>query len=220
MSKAALKIEIFSDVVCPWCFIGKQMLFKALDKVKDVYDVSIAWEPFELNPEMPVEGQDRKAYRLQKFGSVERSKALEGQVAAAAREEGLHLEMDKIERIPNTFMAHRLSRFARHRGKQAEMMEALFKAYFVNGADVGNLETLLELAEKVGFDKDEVRTHLESNDGVELLRTEEQKGLRLGVNGVPYFRINDIYGISGAQAPDRFINAFREATEMVQALKS
>lgn len=220
MSKAPLKIEIFSDVVCPWCFIGKQMLFKALEKVSDLYDINIAWQPFELNPNMPAEGQDRKAYRLQKFGSVERSQALEGQVAAAAREEGLHLEMDKIERIPNTFLAHRLSRFARHQDKQAAMMEELFQAYFVRGADVGNLDTLIELAQNAGLDKEEVKAHLESNDGVELLRNEEEKGLRLGVNGVPYFRINDIYGISGAQSPDRFINAFREATEMVQALKS
>jgi len=196
------------------------MLFKALEKVSGLYDISIAWQPFELNPNMPVEGQDRKAYRLQKFGSLERSQALEGQVAAAAREEGLDLKMDKIERIPNTFLAHRLSRFARHHDKQAAMMEELFEAYFVRGEDVGNIGTLVELAHKAGLNKEEVMAHLQSNDGVELLRNEEEKGLKLGVNGVPYFRINDIYGISGAQSPERLINAFREATEMTQALKS
>jgi predicted DsbA family dithiol-disulfide isomerase len=218
MNKPELNIKIFSDIVCPWCYIGKRRLSKALDLVKDQYQVVLAWQPFELNPDMPEEGADRKEYRIRKFGSEERSKELAAQVVAVAQQEGLAFNMDKIERIPNTFAAHRLLRYAFAEGRQEQVIEVLFRKYFVEGRDVGQQSELLDAAVEGGLNRVATETFLNAEDDIELLRLDEEKGLSLGVNGVPFYVINDTYGISGAQAPEAFVRAFAEAMAVAEAL--
>jgi predicted DsbA family dithiol-disulfide isomerase len=137
-----LIIEVFSDVICPWCYIGKRRLEKARERLGARHDVEILWRPFELNPGMPAEGIDRRAYRTAKFGSWERSLELEARVAAVGAEVGIAFAFDRISRTPNTFHAHRLIGHSRALGCQQSLVEALFRAYFLEGRDIGDRRVL------------------------------------------------------------------------------
>jgi predicted DsbA family dithiol-disulfide isomerase len=204
-------IEVFSDVICPWCYIGKRRLEKALELLGDRHDVQVLWRPFELNPGMPPEGIDRRAYRTTKFGSWERSLELEARVATVGSEVGIPFAFDRITRTPNTFDAHRLIGFARHQGRQEAVVEALFQAYFIEGRDIGDRCVLAELAAGVGLDRAEVEGFLVSDRGVGEVRQEEERGRRLGIDGVPYFLINEKVALSGAQGPETILDALIQA---------
>src|ERR1700704_2966728 len=135
-----LAIDIVSDVICPWCFIGKRRFEKALRQAPQTIQAEVHWRPFELNPDMPAEGTDRKLYRTRKFGSWQRSQALDAQLAEAGAGEGILFAFDRMERTPNTFEAHRLIWLAGRQGVQDAVVEALFQAYFINAQDLGNRE--------------------------------------------------------------------------------
>lgn len=200
-------IDIYSDVVCPWCYVGKRRLERALDRLKNEIKACVIWRPFQLNPTMPAQGMDRIDYLETKFGSVDAFRMLEEHVSSAGEEEGIVFAFDKIARTPNTFLAHRLIWFARQKGVQDVVIDALFKGYFEEGADIGRATTLAGLARRAGLDAD---SFLQSEDGMMDVKAEERAGHRLGIRGVPHFVVNRAYALSGAQPPDQFVAALRK----------
>ncbi|MCX5722643.1 MAG: DsbA family oxidoreductase [Nitrospirae bacterium] len=214
-----MKIEIYSDVICPWCFIGKRRLEQALEQVGSAQLAQVLWRPFELNPTMPKEGLDRRTYLEAKFGGAEALQTMEGRVAQAGEAEGIEFAFDRIVRTPNTFDAHRLIWFAGQQGCQDEVVEALFFSYFTEGRDIGNLDSLTEVAADSGLNREEVRAFLSSDRAVQEVRAEEEAGHRLGIRGVPYFLLNGSISISGAQPPDIFVSALQQAKDTVMERK-
>ena len=211
MKDYTIQIEIYSDVVCPWCFIGKRRLEQALETVGYAQQTDIAWRMFQLNPTMPKEGMDRRDYLDQKFGGTEARRAIQERVAKAGEANGIVFAFDRIERTPNTFDAHRLNWIAQRQGKHDDLVEALFYTYFTEGRDIGDDQTLVDVATETGLDREAVARFLTSDQGIEDVRAEEAAGHRLGIRGVPYFVVNGTYGISGAQPPDRFVSVLRNA---------
>lgn len=207
-----LKIDVYSDVICPWCYIGKHRLEKALASVKDRFEARVVWHPFELNPTMPKEGLDRRTYRSAKFGSWEKSLALDEQVKAAGVGEGIHFRHDLMERTPNTFDAHKLILLSGREGVQDKIAAAVFNGYFIEGKDVGDRETLIHLATDAGMDADVVRAFLDSEDAIAAVKEAEEEGRTLHISGVPYYIINQRVAFSGAQPVETFIRAFEQAT--------
>lgn len=208
-----LTINVISDVICPWCFIGKRRLEKALAG----HAATIRWHPFQLNPDMPREGIERKAYRIRKFGDWERSQELDAQVSAAGRGEGLAFNFDKQTRTPNTLDAHRLIWLAGERGVQDAVVEALFRVYFTDGRDLSDRTTLAEVAAGAGLDRADVDELLAGDKGLDTVRAGEEQARRLGVSGVPFFVVNGKVPLSGAQPPELFRQAFEQAGEAVVA---
>ncbi len=205
-----LIIDVTSDVVCPWCYIGKRRLEKAL-AVGGHTNAIVRWHPFQLNPQIPKEGIDRQQYRIAKFGSLERSRALEAQVIQAARGDGLTFALDKIARTPNTLDAHRLIRLAGQEGIQDAVMEALFRAYFTEGKNIGDPSSLLAIVTQAGLDRAKAEALLAGSEDLPAIAAEEEKAHRAGVQGVPYFVINKQLSLSGARDPGTFLAAFEQA---------
>ena len=212
-----MQIDIYSDIVCPWCFVGKRRLERALTAVGG--DVHVTWRPFQLNPTMPLDGMNRKAYLEAKFGSLEAFGLMEEQLLAAGAEEKIPFAFEKIQRTPNTFAAHRLVWYAALQGKQDEVVEGLFGAYFLEGGNLGDVKTLTHVAVEAGLDRIETETFLASEKGVVEVKAEEAVGRRLGISGVPYFVFNGSISISGAQPPDIIVSAIRQAKETVMESK-
>ncbi len=205
---APIQIDIVSDAICPWCFIGKRRLEKALAERPDL-QVEISWRPFQLNPDMPREGMERSAYVTAKFGSVERARQMYANVAAAGAGEGATIAYDLMQRTPNTLDAHRLIRWAGSAGVQDKVVEALFVRYFEQGADIGNHDTLVTVATEAGMDGAVVRDLLASDADLEAVQAEDAYARKLGIQGVPCFIIGGRYAVSGAQEPEAFIEIFK-----------
>ena len=204
-----LTVEAISDVICPWCFIGKRRLEKAI--AAHGGSLKVRWLPFQLNPTMPEAGISRREYRTQKFGSWERSQELDARVIAVGMDEGIDFAFDKVERTPNTLDAHRLIWLADKEGVQDAVVEGLFVAYFTEGRDISNKETLLDVVAKVGLDCSKAEAVLSSDDGIEALKEAEGLSRRHHVDGVPFFIVNGQFHLSGAQQVDTFLEAFGQA---------
>jgi predicted DsbA family dithiol-disulfide isomerase len=200
-------IDIYSDVVCPWCFIGKRRLERALDQLKGAAPANITWRPFQLNPTMPEEGMDRTTYLETKFGSLDTFRQLEERVLEAGAAERIQFAFERMPWTPNTFLAHRLIWYAGQQGRQDALVESLFRGYFEEGADIGAIPALVELGGRVGLDAE---SFLRSDEGVSQVKEEEAAGHRLGIRAVPYFVMNGTLALSGAQPPDRFAAAFKK----------
>jgi predicted DsbA family dithiol-disulfide isomerase len=207
-----LTIDVISDVICPWCFIGKRRLEKALAG----RPATVRWHPFQLNPDLPREGIDRKDHRIRKFGSWERSLELDAQVAAG-RGEGIAFNFDKMARTPNTLEAHRIIWLAGERGVLDAVVEALFLAYFTDGRDLSDRATLAGVAAGAGLDRDEVVELLEGDKRLEVVRAGEEQARRIGVSGVPFFVMNGKVALSGAQPPEMLRQAFEQAGGTIAA---
>ena len=207
-----VRIDVVSDVVCPWCFIGKRRLEKALAIASDV-PVEVHWRPYFLNDWIPVEGIGRDQYLTTKFGSPERYQGIAQRVRAAAAAEGLDYAVDKINRQPNTRDAHRLIRWADGIGKAADMKQRLMDLYFTEGADLSNRAVLVQAAADVGLDPEDVRAALDSDKDVAEIDREVEAAKDAGIQGVPCFILDGKYAISGAQAPE----ALAQAIEQVSA---
>lgn len=207
-----LNIDVYSDVICPWCYVGKHRLEKALAAVKDQYDARVVWHPFELNPDMPKEGLNRKEYRSAKFGSWEKSLALDEQVKAAGAGEGIKFRHDLMEKTPNTLDAHKLILLAGREGVQDKVADAIFNGYFTQGKDVGDRDTLIEIGAAAGMNAERVKTFLDSEEAANAVNEAEAKGRKLRISGVPNFIINNRVSFSGAQSVETFIRAFEQAT--------
>jgi predicted DsbA family dithiol-disulfide isomerase len=206
---AVVQVEVYSDVVCPWCFVGRKRLARAVELLGDRHQLEVTWKPFQLNSWIPPEGMDRAEYRKAKFGSAERSSSMDGRLQAIGQEEGIALNFDKIKRTPNTFDAHRLIWLGEQQGRQIEVVDALFRAYFQDGKDVGDHAVLVDLAAEAGLDPDEARRFLDSQDAVSEVDEEESVGRSLGIDGVPFFLFAGKYGVSGAQSPETFTGVVR-----------
>lgn len=205
-----LIIDIYSDLICPWCYIGRRRLGEALKRLEFSEPLSIVWRPFELNPNLPNSGLDRKAYRIAKFGSWERSQAMDREVTETGKALGMAFDYDRVLVTPNTLNGHRLLWWARETGSQDSLAEALFRAYFSEGRDVGKLEVLADIAAEVGLSREQARRFLESDGGREEVLAEEREARRRGLNSVPFFLFNAIPAFAGAQPPDVFVEAFRQ----------
>jgi predicted DsbA family dithiol-disulfide isomerase len=192
-----ISIDVVSDVICPWCFLGKRRLDKALTLIPDL-KVEVTYRPFFLDASIPLEGMDRHKYMADKFGE-ERLKTIHDPLIAAGKADGVPYHFDKITRTPNTLDAHRVIRWAAGIGKQAEMVEALFVAYWSNGQDVGDHKVLNQVSEFVGLD---VSTNLASDLDKGAVLEECIKAQKLGITGVPTFIFNEKYGVSGAQSAE------------------
>ncbi|WP_291298576.1 DsbA family oxidoreductase [Elioraea sp.] len=209
-----LALTVVSDAICPWCWIGKTRLDQALAMLRES-DPDLAFTltffPFMLNPDMPDEGVERTAYRTAKFGSIERSRQLDAQVTEAAASSGLTFHLDAIARTPNTTNAHRLSRFAAEAGLQYPVMEGVFRAYFQQGRDIGDIVVLADIAAAEGMDREAVAARLASDEAVDAVRAEAAAASRSGISGVPTFVLNRHVIFSGAQAPETIAEALRTA---------
>ena len=210
-----LQIDVVSDVVCPWCFIGKRRLEKAIVLTPDI-PVAVHFRPYFLNDWIPREGIDRKDYLTKKFGSVERYASIAQRVAAAAADEGLTYAIDRISRQPNTLDSHRLILWAGENG--ARMKQRLMDLYFTEGADLSDREVLVRAAADVGLDPDRVREQLAGDADVERVTREAESAKDAGIDGVPTFIFGGRLAVSGAQAPEYLASAIeRAATERIPA---
>ncbi|RMD61364.1 MAG: DsbA family oxidoreductase [Alphaproteobacteria bacterium] len=200
-------LDIFSDTICPWCFIGKRRLERAL-RERPQPGLHIRWRAFQLNPDMPPEGMDRQRYLELKFGGAANAKAVYDQVRAAGESEGIPFAFERIARTPNTVDSHRLIRFAERLGRQDDVVEALFTAYFLNGKDIGDRDVLTTVAASAGLNADEVHAFLASDAEVEGVRAEDATARRAGINGVPCFVFNGAYALAGAHPPEVLFQLF------------
>ncbi|HXD47073.1 MAG TPA: DsbA family oxidoreductase [Pseudolabrys sp.] len=204
-----VRIDVVSDVVCPWCFIGKRRLEKALALASDV-PVEVHWRPYFLNDWIPPEGIAREQYLTTKFGSPERYNGIAQRVRAAAAAEGLDYAMDRISRQPNTRDAHRLIRWADGIGKAAAMKQRLMDLYFTEGADLSNEAVLVQAAADIGLDPEDIRTALDSDKDVAEIDAEVEAAKEAGIQGVPCFILDGKYAISGAQEPEALAEAIQQ----------
>jgi predicted DsbA family dithiol-disulfide isomerase len=202
-------IDIVSDVVCPWCYVGKLQLERAL-ALEPQPGLQVTWRPFQLNPDMPEEGMERAAYLRAKFGEDGGGDRY-ARVRAAGASVGLDFAFDRIRRTPNTLQAHRLIRWSAAIGAQDAMVEALFRAYFLEGEDVGDKATLARIAATVGFAEADAAGYLAGDRDAEALRAEDAFARQVGITGVPCFIVDRKFAISGAQPPEAFIEIFEAA---------
>ena len=196
-----MHLDIYSDTICPWCFIGKRRLERALAERPEA-GMAVAWRTFQLNPDMPGEGMDRRRYLELKFGGPDNAKRIYDRVREAGREEGIAFVFDDISRTPNTIASHRLIRFASRRMKTDAAVSALFDAYFLRGEDIGDSDVLIAAAAAAGLDEAEARSYLESGEDAESIRSEDAHARKVGVQGVPTFILDNKYVLSGAHPPE------------------
>ena len=211
-----LKIDIVSDVVCPWCVIGFRNLKKAMHEMQTELNFEISWKPYELHPEIPQGGYDKKLYMQQKFGSSNGSSAY-NEIIKIGKSVGFEFNFSKTERIPNTFMAHRLLWKAEQYNLQTELSEALFKAYFTDGLNIGSAEVLSELCESIGMNKIEILNFLESKEGGQEIADLEMEFIEKSIGAVPTYFINDKYIIQGGQEPETFVSFLRKIIDKENA---
>jgi predicted DsbA family dithiol-disulfide isomerase len=205
-----LAVDVISDVICPWCYIGKRRLEKAVAAIGGQHEVRVRWLPFQLNPSMPKEGISRREYRTAKFGSWQRSLELDAKLVAVGKTEGIHFAFDRIERTPNTLDAHRLIWLAGKQAVQDAVVEALFRAYFTEGRDISKRQTLIDVAAEAGLDQHQAEVMLTLEEGMGAIKEAEEQARRIGVEGVPFFIVNGEIMLSGAQPPDGFLGAFHQ----------
>lgn len=211
------RIDVISDVICPWCYIGKRHLEHALDLLeKHHLRFTVAWYPFQLNPDMPSEGADRAQYRLAKFGSAERSRQMDQRITETAATVGLEFHLERLTRTPSTLNAHRLIRFAGQKGVQDSVVEALFEGYFCNGANLSDDKVLAELAAEGGLECDEVMALLASESGRKEVVAADRMARNAGIQGVPSFALQGHVLFSGAVPADEMAQAFRQAWDILK----
>ncbi|OIQ43164.1 MAG: polyketide biosynthesis protein [Roseobacter sp. MedPE-SWde] len=212
----SVKLDIISDPICPWCYIGKTHLDKALAETPE-HPFVIEWHPFQLNPDMPREGMDRRAYLEAKFGGKEGAVRAYAPVVEHAEKAGLSIDFEGMQRTPNTIDAHRLIHWAGIEGKQGKMVDALFDAYFAQARDIGDSDVLVEIAAKIGMEADVVRQLLSGNNDVEDIRKRDAHSRQMGVSSVPTFIIANQHAVPGAQQPDMWKQVIEDIMQQLQS---
>ena len=207
-----MQIDVVSDTICPWCFIGKRRLARALAERPDM-EFDVRWRAFRLDPSVPPEGVERRAYLKVKFGDGERPRAMSEAIRAAGEGEAIAFAFDRIAKTPNTIDSHRLIRWAGNDGLQDEIVEALFKAYFEDGRDIGNLDILVEIAGETGMDSALVADLLEEDADRALIEREDELAHRMGISGVPTFIFANKYTVSGAHEPETLVQVIDKAAK-------
>lgn len=196
-----VKLDIMSDPICPWCYIGKAHLDRALEARPD-HPFVIEWHPFQLNPTMPTDGMDRRAYLEGKFGGEEGARRAYAPVVEHAKKAGLNIDFEGMKRTPNTINAHRLIHWAGSEGKQTAAVSALFKAYFVDTRDIGDLDVLADIADGIDMDASVVRRLLESDADRQDIAARDAHSRQMGINSVPTFIVAGKHAVPGAQPPE------------------
>jgi len=213
-ASAGMTIDVISDVVCPWCYIGRRRLGEALalyaQKEPDVRPL-VSWHPFQLNPDLPTEGIDRRAYLEAKFGGAQRAAQIYERVRAAGRTVGIDFAFERIARQPNTRDAHRLISWAQSLGSAEDLVERLFRAYFLEGRFVGDRGVLADIAGEAGLPADDARAYLESDAGIDTIEAMDRRVRELGVTGVPFFIFDGRVAVSGAHEAPALVAAMTEA---------
>lgn len=210
-----MQLDVVSDTICPWCYVGKRRLDKARQARPD-FAVDIRWRPFQLDPEIPAEGIDRKIYLQRKFGDSGRSKAIYEALVEAGTEEGINFQFDRIEKTPNTLDSHRLIRWSESAGCQDSVVSLLFEAYFELGQDIGDKDVLESVAQEAGMDTAIVHDLLASESDLDLVRREDKLARTMGISGVPTFLFNQKYVLVGAQDPEALIHMYDRVTALAQ----
>jgi predicted DsbA family dithiol-disulfide isomerase len=213
-----LAIDVFADVVCPWCYIGERRLERALAQRPAVQTVR-RWRPFQLQPQMPAAGIPWADFMRSRFGGAERARPMFDRVASIAATVGLALDFDKVFNAPNTTDAHRVILFAAEHGPEWPLVDRIFRAHFAEGRDVGDRRTLAELAADVGLEAKEVGQYLASDRHRDSVRESQREAERLGVRGVPFFVVDGRYAVSGAQLEEVFLEAIDRATDEAPAAR-
>ena len=210
-----IRLDIFSDPVCPWCLIGKAHLDRALEAAPD-HPFAIAWHPFQLNPDMPVEGMDRATYLDAKFGGRDKAQRAYAQVEAAALQAGIELDVASVPFASNTLDAHRMIHWAGIEGRQSAMVSALFRAYWKDQRDIADHQTLADIAADTGLDRAGIARLLESDADRDDILARDRDARAKGVNAVPTFLIAQQYVVSGAQPPDFWRQVIKDINAQAQ----
>ena len=216
-----IQLDVVSDVMCPWCYIGKRRLEQALAELGgdgEEIEIELRWRPFQLDPTLPQEGRDRREYLEKKFGGPERAKEIYERIRQAGLEEGLEFNFDAIEVSPNTIDAHRVIRWASNEGQEVQdkLVERLFKDFFMDGAHLGKHEVLVDAARAAGMDESIVAALLATDQDREAVSQEIAVAQQMGVTGVPCFIIDNKYAVMGAQPADQIVGAIKQAAQMKQ----
>lgn len=214
-----IQIDIVSDVACPWCYIGKKHLEKAIEKI-DNQNITINWHPFQLDPTIPAEGYDRKEYFEKKFGSEERTQQIYEHVSNVGRKAGIDFQFNAIPRAINTIPLHKILHVAGKEGFQHELEERFFKAMFTDGIDLSNAQELHKIMAEFGWDAAKVDNILADDEIGYHVRQEINHFQSIGVSGVPFFILNNKYGFSGAQPVDVFVNAINQVAAEMQPVEA
>jgi predicted DsbA family dithiol-disulfide isomerase len=208
----AVKLDILSDPICPWCYIGKTYLDRALAQ-RPGHPFVIEWHPFQLNPDMPADGMDRRAYLEGKFGGQKGAIQAYLPVQQHADQANLEINLEGIKTTPNTLNAHRLIHWSGQEGKQTAVVSALFKAYFIDGRDIGDIEVLADIADAQGMDAAVIRRLLQGESDVEEIRQRDQSARQMGLSSVPPFNVASQHAVPGAQATDLWLKVIDEIIE-------
>lgn len=211
----ALKIEITSDFICPWCLVAETRLTRAIAKLDPITEIQRIWHPYELNPDMPTMGMERRTYRSSKFGSWEYSQQLDAKTIQATQNDGIGFRYDLMAVTPNTLKAHRLTGFAARYDKATAIAERILKAYFTEGQSIAEVDILANLADEIGLAKDSVKTFLQSDAGTQEVRELEYQAVVQGIRGVPSIRIGQQV-LSGAQSVEAYLTVLCKLTEVAQ----
>ncbi len=207
-----MKIDVYADIACPWCYIGEKRLEQALSMRQEL-EVELRWRPFQLRPEMPREGIRWADFETRKLGGHERAQQIFARVTSVGAEDGIDFRFDKIQVAPNTLDAHRLVLFAREQGREWEAVHALFAAHFTEGRDVSDLDTLVEVAGGIGLDGGAARDYLLGDRNAEAVTESQEEAYSVGVQGVPFYVFDGRYALSGAQPLETFLWALDEVTQ-------
>ncbi|MEZ5824186.1 MAG: DsbA family oxidoreductase [Geminicoccaceae bacterium] len=205
-----VRVDIFSDMICPWCLIGYRRLREAADRLAGEIEVELHWLPFELNPRMPEGGMDRREYLEAKFG-VEGAQSAYGRIARVLEEDGIDADVEAIRRTPSTLLAHRLCALAEAQDRGSAFVEELFRDFFRDGRDVGERSVLLDAAERCGMDREGATTWLDNGDGLDHVRRMQAEARRLGIEGVPFFIFDRRLALSGAQPVEVMCEVLNQA---------
>ncbi|KEJ94735.1 Predicted dithiol-disulfide isomerase, DsbA family [Pseudosulfitobacter pseudonitzschiae] len=212
MPATTIKLDIMSDPICPWCYIGKSYLDRALEQNPD-HPFVIEWHPFQLNPDMPAEGMDRRAYLEAKFGGKEGAVKAYAPVVEHAQKAGLKIDFEAMKRTPNTLNAHRLIHWAGIEGRQTAAVSALFKAYFVEGRDIGDTDTLADIADGIELDAAVIRRLLDTDADQQQIIDRDAHSRKMGITSVPTFIVAGKHAVPGAQPPDLWSKVIAELNE-------
>ena len=209
-----IELDIFSDTICPWCYIGKKRLEKAIKNYSHL-EIKQTWRPFQLNPGMQPDGMDRQEYLVSKFGSFDAAKTIYDNIYEEGKKEGIEFNFDSIEVTPNSFNSHRLLALAYKQNIQEEVLDDLFQAYFIRGEDIGNPNTLLNIAVSHSINEDEFKKYLSDQENIEPLANEEIQARKMGINSVPTFIVNKQIVVNGAQTSENFELIFQKLTNNI-----
>lgn len=214
MNRSQLKIDIVSDVVCPWCAIGYKKLSEAMTQMNEEVNFIVNWKPYELHPEIPAEGFDKKEYYKIKFGESSGSKDRFNFISDEGKKVGIEFNFNKSKNLPNTFLAHRLLWLSRSKNIQDTLAEALFHAYFTDGRDIGDQDELIEIASEYGLNREEIRKFFKTNIGHDEVLREENRAKEMNIFSVPTYIFNKKYLLVGGQEPDTFVAYMKKVIEV------